>query len=79
MAFIQLRINVDTTSWRLYNVALTPVQRHDVNATSQKRHVPAGLVLKTICREIMIMSIFLIEKKALSTDLDKYHPAGTQR
>ena len=27
---------------RLYNVALTSMQRHDLNATLYKRHVPTG-------------------------------------
>ena len=30
MTFIQRRINVDATSWRLYNVELTSMQPHDV-------------------------------------------------
>ena len=30
-------------TWRLYNVASTSKQRHDVEATLYKRHVPAGM------------------------------------
>ena len=30
MTFIQRRINVEAPSWRLYNVALISMQRHDV-------------------------------------------------
>ena len=43
MTFIQRRINVDATSWipactwRLYNVVLTSMQRHDVASTLIRR------------------------------------------
>ena len=42
-SFLQCHINVDATPLRLYDVPCTSMQRNDVNVTSCKRHMPAGL------------------------------------
>ena len=53
MIFLQRRINVNESSCRLYNVALTPLQRHDVASTFMQpclNIVSAGNVVSTPIR-----------------------------
>ena len=75
--FMQHRINVDAMSRRLYNVALTAMQRHDVAPTLMRRCIKAFYTAFFIFYFIVSgeISVYLMKIKVVSitSELISYH------